>query len=268
MNNIICLLDISFYKHKVNNIFIFYKDETKTNFKLVENKKLLYTDAMNEFLLPILPIRMEWDSDSKMQSYDVSGIELSLINKINTKSLFSGVFVSGGIDGLAFSFCAEIPKAKNMEKKSFSVKDSEYKTDFIENDRFQILLKPNKSVSIFCWQFSYSGLCFDYKITDNKIKKDWKSNVQWHLEYQDEFLYLEVFIPWNDFGLTEPPTEQDFWEGSFTRIHNTKKGMLFTEFYSTTEKELNFGNIDFSEEITNEKYFSHFLWKVLPKKTK
>ena len=36
--------------------------------------------------------------------------------------------------------------------------------------------------------------------------------------FEDEFLYLELFIPWRDFGLAEAPAEHTVWQGTVNRI--------------------------------------------------
>lgn len=65
---------------------------------------------------------------------------------------------------------------------------------------------------------------------------NWKSNGIWKNYIEDEFWYLEIFIPWEDFGLKTPPEKNDKWKGTLNRIDITgakkRKGKKTTAIHN------------------------------------
>ena len=81
---------------------------------------------MKEFKIPLVKDSIENDIQSVLDKYDVEGIELEYCWKdFNPRSLFSGVFLLAGKDGLGVSFCVEVPhnkvKANKTVHKSFKI---------------------------------------------------------------------------------------------------------------------------------------------------
>lgn len=186
---------------------------------------------MKEFTIPLLPISLAEHCDEKMLSHEVEGIELEYPwVKYKPRSLFTGVFIAAGIDGIACSFCAEVPKnAVVCEKK-------EHKSKIFEDDCLEFFIHPAHSTIYYGWEINSEGFCLDYRtgigdkgketilnsmkdpteydgkeivngfscdvIMEEKITFDynWKSNANISSFIEDEFWYAEIFIPWKDFA--------------------------------------------------------------------
>ena len=46
----------------------------------------------------------------------------------------------------------------------------------------------------------------------------WKSHAVRRIEVEDDFWYLELFIPWKDFGLSQAPAPGTTWFGTINRV--------------------------------------------------
>ena len=67
----------------------------------------------------MLPITLEKNTDEKLSDREVSGIELEYLwEAYKGRTLFTGAFVAGGKDGLAVSFCAEVPHNKIVARRT------------------------------------------------------------------------------------------------------------------------------------------------------
>ena len=220
---------------------------------------------MKEFYIPILPITLEKNTDQKLNDREVPGIELEYPwSEYKSRSLFTGVFIAAGKDGLAVSFCAEVPGNKLVARRT------EDKTKVYEDDCLEFFIMPGTATGAtadaatgsvyYAWEINPNGACLDYRVfvgdcaekllsdadaTANNQKKrekydggekifginsdtiagvpllfdyDWKSHAVRRIETDDEFWYLELFIPWSDLGLTEPPAPGTTWYGTANRI--------------------------------------------------
>ncbi len=224
---------------------------------------------MKEFYIPLLPITLEKNTDEKLSDREVPGIELEYPWKnFCGRMLFTGAFVAGGKDGLAVSFCAEVPHNKLVARRT------ENKTKVYEDDCLELFIMPvAPGVAAVCgtnapqtaatpgsvyyaWEINPNGACLDYRVftgdTANKVleeartQKDfevyagdekisgfhqdtidglpllfdysWKSNAVRRIETEDDFWYLELFIPWKDFGLSQMPAPGTTWYGTINRV--------------------------------------------------
>lgn len=268
---------------------------------------------MKEFYIPILPITLEKNTDQKLNDREVPGIELEYPwREYKSRSLFTGVFIAAGKDGLAASFCAEVPGSKIVARRT------EDKTKVYEDDCLEFFIMPGTSLGTaqknatgatagaasnatitktptgattdaatasitptgsvyYAWEINPNGACLDYRVfvgdgaekllsgaggvkTDEnpagtarkeadgtapnqkKHEKydggekifginsdtiagvpllfdyDWKSHAVRRIEIDDDFWYLELFIPWSDLGLTEPPAPGTTWYGTANRV--------------------------------------------------
>lgn len=120
------------------------------------------------------------------------------------------------------------------------------KSHVFNDDCYELFVKPENSDFYYGWEINAAGSCLNYRValkqgiltpttsdtTDplsgvveteiaGKILTfdyNWQSQASWRIQVEDEFLYLELFIPWSDFGLTEPPAENSVWQGTVNRI--------------------------------------------------
>lgn len=227
---------------------------------------------MKEFYIPILPINLEKNTDEKLNDREVPGIELEYPwQAYKGRSLFTGAFVAGGKDGLAVSFCAEVPHNKLVARRT------EDKTKVYEDDCLELFIMPvapenttepesrtaelspagTSAGSIYyAWEINPNNACLDYRVYtgelahktleearaqktfevyagDEKIHGfhqdtidelpllwdySWKSNAVRRIEVEDDFWYLELFIPWKDFGLSQAPAPGTTWFGTINRV--------------------------------------------------
>lgn len=235
---------------------------------------------MKEFYIPLLPINLEKNTDEKLSDREVPGIELEYPWKgFCGRTLFTGAFVAGGKDGLAVSFCAEVPHNKLVARRT------ENKTKVYEDDCLEFFIMPGapewaadcsaketgtstpetgmakdattSAPSVYyAWEINPNNACLDYRVftgdTANKVfeearaQKDfevyagdekisgfyqdtidglpllfdysWKGNAVRRITIEDDFWYLELFIPWKDLGLTEPPAPGSTWYGTINRL--------------------------------------------------
>lgn len=221
---------------------------------------------MKEYKIPLVNEKIENDIQTILDKYDVEGIELEYCWKDhNPRSLFSGVFPLAGKDGIAFSFCVEVPHNKVKANKT------EHKTKVFFDDCLEIFLQPENSSIYYGIELNANGTCLDYRVfihgknetvgecvlpeelknsqpfdngekifgylTDSVANQtltfdyDWKAKVRVASEIKDEFWYFDVFIPWSNFGLTEAPKEDAVWRGTINRIDSsvprgTNQGLL------------------------------------------
>jgi len=217
---------------------------------------------MKEFYIPLLPINLEKNTDEKLSDREVPGIELEYPWKgFCGRTLFTGAFVAGGKDGLAVSFCAEVPHNKLVARRT------ENKTKVYEDDCLEFFIMPGAPEATatpgtsagsiyYAWEINPNNACLDYRVftgdTANKVfeearaQKDfevyagdekisgfyqdtidglpllfdysWKGNAVRRITIEDDFWYLELFIPWKDLGLTEPPAPGSTWYGTINRL--------------------------------------------------
>ena len=266
---------------------------------------LCHTVNMYKFSASMLPITVRVDSDQKMQRYEVPGIELEYVptNQFGHKE-FTGSFLAGGKDGLAVSFCAEVPKCQHQKSKSFdsftpegreAQKTGEApkglvslahgpKSWVFNDDCFEVFMQPENSHYYYGWEINAAGSCLDYKVSlkegeftptiqelanpisgvleqeiaGQKICFDynWESTASWRIEVEDEFLYLELFIPWSDFGLNEPPAEGSVWHGTINRIipiaHSDNQAL---------QSILDFEGVEVIPRFHQPKLFAEFTWE-------
>lgn len=209
---------------------------------------------MLEFTIPILPITVRHDCDKKMQRYEVPGIELDFIpGQSHSRKEFTGVFVAGGKDGIALSFCAEVPGFQKKDAVYLDTTTDPAPKSWVFNHHcLEVFIQPEGSPFYYSWEISASGSCLDYRVaveegilkpTCTELTKpasgvlmseiagkklffdyDWKSNASWKMEVEEEFWYLELFIPWTDFGLPNTvenpvtPATGSKWRGTINRI--------------------------------------------------
>ena len=288
---------------------------------------------MKQFSVPILPIRVERDTDSKMQTYEVSGIELEYIPGCTAgRNLFTGAFFAGGTDGLAVSFCAEAPHAKafaqrqydsytreglaaqrNAVPPGFTAKRRSYKGKVFEDDCLELFIRPADSDVYYGWEINACGACLDYragvgesglkavsvpnraqdgsaeqrdgtaapdahrKVCGRKTDRiegidihfdyDWQSRAQWRMECEDGFWYLELFVPWSDFGMSEPPVRGTVWYGTINRIDAGVYGRPHVRGESGLQCLLDFADTDApAPRFHQPQRFAAFEWLPLPKK--
>lgn len=205
---------------------------------------------MKEFFIPLLPITLEKNTDDKMNDRDVPGIQLeSPWTGYQGRPLFTGVFAAGGKDGLAFSFCGEVPRDKLVARRT------EPHTKVYEDDCYEVFIlpgEPDKQTVYYAWEINPNGACLDYRVfTDATAAKEnispdapeydggeqvtgvfedtvagvplvfdysWKTNAQWRIQTEDEFWYMELFIPWKDLGVKEQPLPGTTWKVTINRI--------------------------------------------------
>lgn len=209
---------------------------------------------MLSFTIPILPITVRQDSDRKMQRYEVPGIELDFVpGRDFGRKEFTGAFVAGGKDGLALSFCAEFPSARNSPTAAFDVASAPKPKSWVfKGHCLEVFVQPEGSPFYYGWEISVDGACLDYRVAVGEgvlepscselanpasgillqeiggqklfFDYDWKSHASWRMEVADEFWYLELFIPWTDFGLENTmenpvtPADGSCWRATINRI--------------------------------------------------
>lgn len=209
---------------------------------------------MLSFTIPILPITVRQDSDKKMQRYEVPGIELDFVpGRDFGRKEFTGAFVAGGKDGLAISFCAELPGARNSPPASFEVASAPKPKSWVfKGHCLEVFVQPEGSPFYYGWEIDAAGSCLDYRVAVGEGKLvatcdrlsdpaagvlmqeiagqklffdyDWQSHASWRMEVADEFWYLELFIPWTDFGLENTmenpvtPADGSCWRATINRI--------------------------------------------------
>jgi len=209
---------------------------------------------MLSFTIPILPITVRQDSDKKMQRYEVPGIELDFVpGQDFGRKEFTGAFVAGGKDGLALSFCAEFPGARNSPSAAFDVASAPKPKSWVfKGHCLEVFVQPEGSDFYYGWEISVDGACLDYRVAVGEgvlepscselanpasgillqeiggqklfFDYDWKSHASWRMEVADEFWYLELFIPWTDFGLENTmenpvtPADGSCWRATINRI--------------------------------------------------
>lgn len=227
---------------------------------------------MKCFSLPILPINLERNTDKKLSDRGIDGIELEYPwQNYKPRQVFTGAFVAAGIDGLAVSFCAEIPNDRVIADKQGN------KTRVFEDDCLEVFIRPaNKDNSTpspiyYGWEFNANGACLDYRVgvgsdttkdgivngnvianedgisilekrcsptekqydggekvsgflhdtvADKKLlfDYDWQSHAVSRIHLEEEFWYLELFIPWYDFDIDECPKPGTIWHMTINRI--------------------------------------------------
>ena len=212
---------------------------------------------MNEFYIPLLPITLEKNTDQKLSDREVPGIELEYPWKAYCgRTLFTGAFVAGGKDGLAVSFCAEVPHNKLVARRT------ENKTKVYEDDCLELFIMPvaptgtSAGSVYYAWEINPNNACLDYRVYTGDLahktfeeahaQKDfevyagdekihgfhqdtidglpllwdysWESHAVRRIEVEDDFWYLELFIPWKDFGLSQAPAPGTTWFGTINRV--------------------------------------------------
>lgn len=191
---------------------------------------------MKTFDIPLLPINLERNTDEKLNDRDVPGIELEYLwPKYKPRAVFTGAFIAGGTDGIAISWCAEAPH------NALLAKHTQNKEHVFEDDCLEVFLQPPltkadgsdafESAPYYCWEINPAGACLDYTATPAPQKTDepisfdyaWKSHAVWRQNKEDEFWYLELFIPWSDFGLKEQPAPGTVWRATLNRIDQSAK---------------------------------------------
>ncbi len=213
-----------------------------------------YTGSMLEFTIPILPITVRQDSDRKMQRYEVPGIELDFVpGKDFGRKEFTGVFVAGGKDGLALSFCAEAPGFRKKDTVHLDTGSDPAPKSWVFNHHcLELFIQPEGSPFYYGWEVGVSGSCLDYRVAVGEgvleatctsltnpasgilmqeiggqrlfFDYDWRSQASWRMEVEEEFWYLELFIPWTDFGLENTienpviPPDGSCWRATINRI--------------------------------------------------
>ncbi len=212
---------------------------------------------MIEFTIPLIDENLAQNPGDVFCSYDLEGIELEYPwPKYKPRSLFTGVFIAAGRDGIALSFCAEVPKnmtiadhARNKEK-------------IFEDDCLEFFVQPHGSAVYYCWEINSRGFYLDYRAGSGKEGKDavsytmsepkktydgsskisgyieamilenpiifdynWQSHASAAAFIEDEFWYTDLFIPWTDFSLGESFSYKNLegkeWKFTCNRIDNT-----------------------------------------------
>lgn len=214
---------------------------------------------MKTFDIPLLPITLERNTDEKLNDRDVPGIELEYLwPKYKPRAVFTGAFIAGGKDGIAISWCAEAPHNALLAKHKNN-KENVFEDDCLEVFLQPPLTKAdgahpaaNKAAPAFdgahpaqgafsgapyyCWEINPAGACLDYTATPSSENTEapenvpgitfdynWKSHAVWRQSTDDEFWYLELFIPWSDFGLNEQPVSGTIWRATLNRIDQSAK---------------------------------------------
>lgn len=197
-----------------------------------------------------------------MASYEVEGIELSYPWPLHKpRNLFTIAFLAAGNDGIAISFCAEIPKNKILRKKTA------HKTKVFEDDCLEFFIRPQESDVYYAFEFNANGYMLDYRCGIGQKGKDhilttineknqnslsekdatvfgyaesdtngtllsfdynWKSNALITNSIEDEFWYAELFVPWTDFGFENfdyRNVENKTWTFTCNRIDNPGNGI-------------------------------------------
>ena len=203
---------------------------------------------MKEYRIPLVNEKIEERQQEILDKYDVEGLELEYLWDDNKpRCLFSGVFPLAGKEGIGFSFCVEVPKNRVKANKQ------ENKTKVFFDDCLEVFLQPENSSVYYGFEINPNGACLDYRVFIRGDEKDfpkelenskeydgsekifgfnndvvngnfltfdydWKAHGSIATEITDEFWYLDVFIPWSDFGLKEAPKENSVWKGTINRI--------------------------------------------------
>lgn len=216
---------------------------------------------MKAFHIPLLSENLSNNADAIMASYEVEGIELSYPWPLHKpRSLFTLAFIAAGKDGIAVSFCAEVPKNKVLAKKTA------HKTKVFEDDCLEVFIRPEESDVYYAFEFNANGYMLDYRcgigpkgkeqilntmedskeisVQENEIVsgysedasgKDllafdysWKSKAIITNAIEDEFWYAELFVPWTDFGFENfdyRNVENKTWTFTCNRIDNPGNGI-------------------------------------------
>lgn len=204
---------------------------------------------MKTFDIPLLPINLERNTDEKLNDRDVPGIELEYLwPEYKPRAVFTGAFIAGGKDGIAISWCAESPH------NAYVANHTKNKENVFEDDCLEVFLQPPltnaggatatdkaadafESAPYYCWEINPAGACLDYTATPTpanvasasestpaiNFNYKWKSHAVWRQTAEDEFWYLELFIPWSDFGLKEQPAPDTIWRATLNRIDQSAK---------------------------------------------
>lgn len=238
-------------------VFIKGAFRNRSFFYLARQAKKAYYTRMKEIMIPLLHEELAQNSDEIMASYDFEGTELEYPwPKYKPRALFTGIFIAAGIDGIACSFCAEIPKNKT------NTKHEGHKEKVFEDDCVEIFIKPAESEIYYGWEINSKGFCLDYRagcgekgkeiifstmnepktefdgspvisgyiedtILEEKITFDynWKSQYRISTGIEDEFWYTDIFIPWTDFSLPDTfsfeTLEAKEWQFTCNRIDKT-----------------------------------------------
>ncbi len=218
---------------------------------------------MKSFSIPIISRKLDKNTDQVLAEAEINGIELEYHwPKYAGRSLFTGVFVAAGSDGLGFSFAAEIPHNKVIAERT------EPHTRVFDEDCLEVFIQPAGSDTYYCWEINPNGACLDYcvdfgpavealagtteeehaafkakstytgqesvrgRLYDFVAEKplffdyDRIPKAKWVQSIDDEFWYLELFVPYTSLGLSEPPKSGDIWKATFNRIDapRTKPG--------------------------------------------
>lgn len=263
-----------------------------------------YTEIMLDFTIPILPITVRQDSDKKMQRYEVPGIELDFIPKNDCgRKEFTGAFVAGGKDGIALSFCAEVPGFKRQDSASFSSDSNPQPKSWVFNRHcLEVFLQPEGSPFYYGWEIDATGSCLDYRVAVQEglleatcssltnpasgvlmqeiggqklfFDYDWKSNASWKMEVEEEFWYLELFIPWTDFGLANTienpvtPADGSLWRGTINRIIPVTGSGSPVSAEGESEKQalqslLDFDGVELVARFHQPQLFAGFRWQKM-----
>lgn len=260
--------------------------------------KSCYTSSMLSFTIPILPITVRQDSDKKMQRYEVPGLELDFVpgQEFGRKE-FTGAFVAGGKDGLSISFCAEFPDARNTPPVSFDVDSAPNPKSWVFNHScLEIFVQPDGSDFYYGWEIDSTGSCLDYRVAVGEgileatcdhlsdpatgvlmqeiagkklfFDYDWKSHASWRMEVADEFWYLELFIPWTDFGLANTmenpvtPADGSCWRGTINRIIPVGRGKASGgDSPLALQSLLDFDGVEVVPRFHQPNLFAEFQWR-------
>lgn len=259
---------------------------------------------MLEFTIPILSITVRQDSDRKMQRYEVPGIELDFVpGQDFGRKEFTGVFVAGGKDGLAISFCAEFPGAGNRPAASFDASSAPNPKSWVfDGHCLELFVQPEGSPFYYGWEIGVSGSCLDYRVAAGEgileatcselanpasgilmqeiggqklfFDYDWRSQASWRMEVADEFWYLELFIPWTDFGLDNSidnpvtPADGSCWRATINRIIPLSAGGRPLPPDGASERQalqslLDFEGVEAIPRFHQPKLFAQFRWERL-----
>lgn len=144
---------------------------------------------MNQFEIPFFNISMAKDIDEKMESKGIDYIQLKSDEKTVSKELFTCVYLACGVDGLALSWCAEIPHFKNLETISSSKNNREkVPENVIRNvkkmafdnkgrvfsaEHIGIYLKRPSEKTVKCFQINPFCACLDFDVYEiNSLSED------------------------------------------------------------------------------------------------
>lgn len=181
---------------------------------------------MKEITIPLLNEKLLINTGEILESYDLEGVELEYPwLKYRPRTLFAGVFIAAGIDGIACSFCSEVPKNKLIANHRTPL------DKISEDDCVSVFIQPAGSENYYAWEINSEGNCHNYRAPcgekNDELKFDYelKSQVNITTSVEDEFWYLNIFIPWTDFsfgpGFLHTSLEGQEWRFTCNRIDNT-----------------------------------------------